>query len=215
MPKATSHRHHRVLVLDSQPVWLRAVETILSDAGFDASSTTSPEQALAALPRETYAVLMIGIDGLRDWARVLESVREGKTDAKLVVVAADENPVTVRRALELGADAYIVKRAQPEDIPFAIRQVLRPEVYEIRPPLEGGLKTQGGKRQPAAGLTAREREILQLVAQGRSNGEIARTLEISEPTVKGHLWRVYRKIGVANRTAAARWVARSQLLDNE
>jgi DNA-binding NarL/FixJ family response regulator len=215
MPKATVHRHPGVLVLDTQPVWLRAVETILREAGFDTSSTTSPEQALVLLRRERFAVLMVGIDGLREWAEVLESVRRRKTAPKLVVVAADENPVTVERALELGADAYIIKRAQPEDIPFAIRQVLSPEVYEIRPSVEEGSGARGRKRQQTAGLTVREREILQLVAQGRSNGEIAKTLEISEPTVKGHLWRVYRKIGVANRTAAARWVARSQLLDNE
>jgi DNA-binding NarL/FixJ family response regulator len=202
-------------MLDSQPVWLRAVETILRNAGFEAASTTSAEQALAALQRGRFAVLMVGIDGLRDWDRVLESVLSRKAAPKLVVVAANEEPATVERALELGADAYMVKRAQPEDIPFVIRQVLSPEVYEIRPPLEGGSKAVAPKRQQPAGLTPREREILQLVAQGRSNGEIAKTLEISEPTVKGHLWRVYRKIGVANRTAAARWVARSQLLDNE
>jgi DNA-binding NarL/FixJ family response regulator len=202
-------------MLDSQPVWLRAVETILRDAGFEISSTTSSEQALTALRHGKFAVLMVGIDGFRDWERVLETVRRRKVAPKLVVVAANEERATVERALKLGADAYIVKRAQPEDIPFVIRQVLSPEVYEIRPSLEGGSTAQEHKRQQPAGLTVREREILQLVAQGRSNGEIARTLEISEPTVKGHLWRVYRKIGVANRTAAARWVARSQLLDNE
>jgi DNA-binding NarL/FixJ family response regulator len=54
--------------------------------------------------------------------------------------------------------------------------------------------------------TPREREIVRLVAQGRSNAEIAKALAIREATVKGHLWRLYRKIGVSNRTVAARWV---------
>lgn len=215
MPQATPNTQPRVLILDSQPVWLRAVETILGEAGFDAVSATSEAEALAELRRDTFVVLMVGIDGLHEWERVLETVRRRDTRPKLVVVAADEAPETVDRALELGADAFVAKRALPEDIPFAIRQVLSPEVYEIRPSLQNGPKTKARSRQQPAGLTAREQEVLQLVAQGRSNAEIAKRLQITEPTVKGHLWRVYRKIGVANRTAAARWVARSQPRDNE
>jgi len=213
--KRTAHSDQLVLVLDIQPVWLRAVENILAEAGFQSASTTSRAEALTALRRQKVAVLMIGIDGLPDWEGVLEAGRQRRGAPKLIVVAMDEDPRTVERALELGADAYVAKRAQPEDIPFVIRQVLSPEVYEVRPTVGGTKKGRRRSRGELAGLTAREHEILGLVAQGRSNAQIAKVLKIREPTVKGHLWRLYRKIGVPNRTAAARWMARAQLLDRD
>lgn len=204
-------------MLDRQPVWLRAIESILAEAGYDVIPTGSSEEALTTLRRQKVAVLLLGIDGLEDWERVLEAARrKGPRAPKLIVMAAHEDPRTVERALELGADAYVAKRAQPEDVPFVVRQVLSPEVYEVRPAFGSTAKNQdSGEPQPGNGLTPREHEILGLVAQGRSNAEIAKELGITEPTVKGHLWRLYRKIGVPNRTAAARWVARSQLLDRE
>jgi two-component system nitrate/nitrite response regulator NarL len=213
--KGISQSEKRVLVLDSQPVWLRAIESILAEAGFETISTGSSEEALTTLRRQKVAVLLLGIDGLEDWERVLEAARRKRPRApKLVVMAAHEDPRTVERALELGADAYVAKRAQPEDVPFVVRQVLSPEVYEVRPAFRSTSKSRDPNGPPpGSGLTPREHEILGLVAQGRSNAEIAKELGISEPTVKGHLWRLYRKIGVPNRTAAARWVTRSQLLD--
>jgi DNA-binding NarL/FixJ family response regulator len=201
-------------VLDTQPVWLHAIENILAEAGFRTTSTMSSEEALRTLRHQKIAVFLIGIDGLPDWGRVIEAARR-KPAPKIVVIAADEDPGVVERALELGADAFAAKRAQPEDIQFVVRQVLSPEVYEVRPVLGSSAKGRSGSRQQAGGLTAREHQILGLVAQGRSNAEIAKALGITEPTVKGHLWRLYRKIGVPNRTAAARWVARSQLLDRD
>jgi DNA-binding NarL/FixJ family response regulator len=209
MEKGNGSPTQRLLILDTQPVWLRAVEGILRSAGFETVSLGSSTEALTALRRERFDILMVGIDGLSDWKLVLQSVRR-EAEPKVVVVGADEAPTTVDLALSLGADAYIVRRAQPEDIPFVVRQVLSPEVYEVRPSLEGDLTVPSQRGEQQTELTSREREILGLVARGRSNLEIARTLEITEPTVKGHLWRLYRKIGVSNRTAAARWATRSQ-----
>lgn len=212
----TNQSEQRVLVLDTQPVWLRAIENILAEAGFEAISTGSINEAISTLRRQRVAVLLIGIDGLQDWERVLEAARRaGPNTPKLVVIAGHEDPQTVERALRLGADAYVAKRARPEDVPFVVRQVLSPEVYEVRPALGSSAKSRGRGGPAGARLTPREHEILGLVAQGRSNAQVAKELGISEPTVKGHLWRLYRKIGVPNRTAAARWVARSHLLDRE
>jgi DNA-binding NarL/FixJ family response regulator len=215
--KGITQSEKRVLVLDTQPVWLRAIESILAEAGFEAISTASTDEALTTLRRQKVAVLLLGIDGLEDWERVVEAARrKGPRAPKLIVMAGHEDPRTVERALELGADAYVAKRAQPEDVPFVVRQVLSPEVYEVRPAFRRSAKNpRANEGRPGNGLTPRENEILGLVAQGRSNADIAKALGISEPTVKGHLWRLYRKIGVPNRTAAARWVARSQLLDRE
>jgi DNA-binding NarL/FixJ family response regulator len=150
---------------------------------------------------------MLGVDFGQDfnWMLFLERVRAVTPTSKLIVVSVDDDPRMIQHALDLGADAYVVKRARPEDLVFAVRQVLSPEVYHVRPSLEGKAKA----RFPASKVakpTPREREIVRLVAQGRSNAEIAKALAIREATVKGHLWRLYRKIGVSNRTVAARWV---------
>ena len=102
-----------------------------------------------------------------------------------------------------GADAYITRRVEPEDLVFAIRQVLAPALYLIWPFSGLGRSANRGAGRPY-GLTRRENEALELLAQGRSNAEIAKALGITEQTVKGHLWRLYRKLGVSNRTAAAR-----------
>jgi DNA-binding NarL/FixJ family response regulator len=202
-------------VLDTQPVWLRAIENILATAGFEAITTTASSEALGTLRRQRIAVFLIGIDGLPGWDRLLEAARKGARAPKVVVVGGDEDPDMVERAFDLGADAYVAKRTLPEDVPFVVRQVLSPEVYEVRPTFAGRAAGSDQGRKAPNGLTPREHEILGLVAQGRSNAEIARALGISEPTVKGHLWRLFRKIGVANRTAAARWAARTHLLDRD
>jgi DNA-binding NarL/FixJ family response regulator len=202
-------------MLDSQPVWLRAIENILAEAGFPTVSTLSSDEALKMLSRVKFAVFLIGIDGQEDWEQLINAAARRQRTSKRVVIAADDNPLTVERALEIGVDAYVVKRAEPEDIPFVVRQVLLPEVYEVRPSLERAAKGQDRNPQQPGGLTPREQEILGILAQGSSNAEIAQTLGISETTVKGHLWRLYQKLGVPNRTSAARWVARSQLLARE
>ena len=118
-------------------------------------------------------------------------------------MSLDEDPALIQRAGENKVDAYVLKRAQPADLVYAIHQVLEPDVYPVSPfGSAKGEATDVDKK----GLTPREREILTLIAEGKSNAEVARALAISETTVKGHLWRLYRKIGVSNRTAAARWI---------
>jgi DNA-binding NarL/FixJ family response regulator len=83
--------------------------------------------------------------------------------------------------------------------------VLAPALYLVWPFSPSGRAGIKGAGRPY-GLTRRESEALELLAEGRSNAEIAKTLGITEQTVKGHLWRLYQKLGVSNRTAAARLI---------
>lgn len=195
-----------LLVLDVHSVWLRAVEAIAGEAGFATTTADSSGEAFKLLRRGGFDVVMFGVDAGGDslpWAQLLSRSKKLAPSAKFVLVADEEDQDVLRRAHGAGVDAYITRRVEPEDLVFAIRQVLAPALYLIWPFV--------GSRRPAErsagrpfGLTRRESQALELLAQGRSNAEIAKELGITEQTVKGHLWRLYRKLGVSNRTAAAR-----------
>jgi DNA-binding NarL/FixJ family response regulator len=202
-----SSRQH-ILVLDHEPVWRKALKSTLEAAGLATTGTGSASEALKLLRDRGFAVAMVGIDrdGF-DWERFLERATLRAPACKLIVVSHRDPLAMVGRALELGADGYVVKRAEPEDLVFAVRQALSPAVYEVtsRP-----VRLPGRRTTQQTPLTPREEEILQLLTEGCSNAEIAAQLSIKEPTVKGHLWRLYRKIGVRSRTAAVSWANASR-----
>lgn len=198
--------NNHILVLDHEPVWLKALKSTLEAAGLAVTTAGSATEALKLLRDRRFAVAMVGIDrdGF-DWERFLERARARASACKLIVVSHQDSPATVGRALELGADSYVVKRVEPEDLVFAVRQSLSPAVYQVT-----SQPARRRQRAPHQALTSREQEILGLLAEGCSNAEIAERLSIKEPTVKGHLWRLYRKIGVGSRTAAVSWASASR-----
>ena len=189
-------------------MWLKALKSTLEAAGLKITTTSSPTEALKLLRDRGFAVAMVGIDSDRfDWQRFLERAKLGAPSCKLIVVSHEDRLRTVARSLELGAAAYVVKRAEPEDLVFAVRQALSPAVYQVT---SKPVRLPGRRTTPQQPLTPREQEILRLLAEGCSNAEIAARLSIKEPTVKSHLWRLYRKIGVGSRTAAVAWATASR-----
>jgi len=104
----------------------------------------------------------------------------------------------------------VLKTAHPDDLTSAIRQAFEHSIYLA------GVRPTAAPPAPqlddSPGLTRRELEILQLVAEGHSNAELARMLWVTEQTVKFHLSNIYRKLDVANRTEASRWAQLHGLL---
>ena len=117
----------------------------------------------------------------------------------------------VKRALADGASGYLLKDATPEDLGQAIGvamsgsgNVLSPKVIQnLFDEASNGKSGSDGSRRPEFSLTQRENDILGLLAEGKSNREIAQSLFLSEKTVKAHLAAIFRKLGVTNRTQAA------------
>ena len=193
----------RALLLDQQPVWLDALERVLGQLSIQVTAKLDdPGAALDVLVDERPALFMLALE-YADGAEEAEYVRTARAAAKetiVLVCSGRPDPIRIRRVLEAGAAAYILKTLSEEDVRCAIRLAFERTIYFFTPP-----RRRPAERRPEETLTERELEILALVAGGRSNAEVARMLWVSEATVKLHLSHIYGKLGVTNRTAAGAW----------
>jgi DNA-binding NarL/FixJ family response regulator len=128
-------------------------------------------------------------------------------------MATSEDPDAVGDAFAAGASSYVLKRTGSDDLATIVRQLFTPSVYHAPHP-DARRHLNGAVQLKATRLTRREREILSLVVEGRTNGEIARTLWVTEQTVKFHLSNIYRKLQVKGRTAAVEAARRRGLITN-
>jgi DNA-binding NarL/FixJ family response regulator len=133
-------------------------------------------------------------------ARIAE-IRRATPGAKIIVLTAQPDADWLGNAVRAGADAAIAKTVQPTTLGLLVREIWAGTVHHAFTTRRAATSGDAGHD----GLTPRELEILQLVASGASNGVIARQLWVTEQTVKFHLSNVYRKLGVANRTAASHY----------
>ena len=143
-------------------------------------------------------IRMPGLDGLQ----VLARLQEHHPEMKVVMLSGVEDAELAAEALRRGAKAFLGKGIDPADVAPVLRQVFEGEIVT-----ETVGNSVGVEHRPADqfDLTGREREILEQVAAGRSNKQIAREFWLSEQTIKYHLTNVYRKLGVSSRTEAARF----------
>jgi DNA-binding NarL/FixJ family response regulator len=143
------------------------------------------------------------LDGLM----CLDLIRKRHPTVKIVMLSVFNDSEHIEKALRRGADGYIVKGVNPGDLASALRQVVDGMVYHALGSRDAGEASE-------AGLTEREIAILKAVAQGLSNQAIGHQLWVTEQTVKFHLTNIYRKLGVANRTEAARYAHEHGLVAN-
>jgi len=204
------------VILDPHPLWVEAVERVLDGIGIrTAAKTTVPEEAFTAVEQNNPDVLVAELASAGDrfgGLACVKRVRETLPEVRVVILSAFEDTQSIEAALDAGAAAYVVKTAHPDDLATAIRQAFDSSIY-----LAGEKGSRRSLLRSANGhggeLTRRETEILRLVAQGHSNGELAKMLWITEQTIKFHLSNIYRKLDVANRTEASRWAQVHGLLD--
>jgi DNA-binding NarL/FixJ family response regulator len=202
------------IVADTHPLSLDALARVVLELGIEVKARETRLGRVADLVERHHPdLLILGVDEVDAELPGLLRVVQG-TDPKVrVVVIGDENPRTAQAAFAAGAHAYCDRTASADDLVAAIRQAFERSIY--LPPL---LVDQPATSQTAAHaespyLTQREVEILRLVAEGRTNKEIAGSLWVTPNTVKFHLSNVYEKLHVANRAEATRWAERRGLLD--
>lgn len=175
----------------------------------------SGREALAAIARAEPDVALLDIqmadlDGVQV-ARVIE--RESRSTRTLFLSAYYDQEI-VYKALAAGAAGYLSKDARGNEIADAVLAVARGETVlgrDIQAAVAQRIRQTAEPTGPS--LSAREREVLQLVAAGLSSPEVARRLNLSITTVKTHLQRVYEKLGVSDRAAAVAEAMRQHLLE--
>jgi DNA-binding NarL/FixJ family response regulator len=146
-----------------------------------------------------------------DGLECLSKIRKEHPDIKVAILSVSQEPDTIQSALKRGASAYIVKSVDPDDLAAALRQAIDGNVFTT-----AGVTEEPGQRAARdAGLTERELMIVRAVARGLSNEAIAKELWVAEQTVKFHLTNIYRKLGVSNRTEAARYAFERGLVEHE
>ena len=197
------------VLLDPHPLWLKAVEQVLTNVGVQvAGKATIVDHALALVDRLQPEVFVVEIDSPtgNDGITALLRAREQAPSMKCIVLSASEDRQRVEAAFTAGAAAYVLKTAHPDDLAVAVRQAFSQSVYLADGHSERPVETEAPLEvESTADLTRREVEILRLVAEGHSNAQLARMLWVTEQTVKFHLSNIYRKLDVSNRTEASRW----------
>ncbi|RVW07841.1 DNA-binding response regulator [Prescottella agglutinans] len=176
-------------LLDSQP----DLEVIgEADTGEDAvtmAANRSPDVVMMDL------ALGAGIDGVE----AIRRIRAARSDQPVLVFTTYDTDADVVRALDAGAIGYLLKDSAPQDIFGAIRDAVAGR-SALSPPVASRVLDR--MRRPDQALTAREAELLSLLAEGLTNKELGKRLFISEATVKTHLAHIYAKLGVDSRAAA-------------
>ncbi|WP_431836881.1 response regulator [Cellulomonas sp. Y8] len=143
---------------------------------------------------------MPGTDGVEATRQVLAT----RPATRVVVLTSFSDHDRVSAAVGAGAVGYLLKDCEPEELVAAVRSAAR-GYAPLDPRVAGALLPSAAAPRPADRLSARERDVLRLLARGLANKQIGRELGIAERTVKVHVGHVFRLLGVADRTSAALW----------
>lgn len=201
------------LVEDNAPLRAQLAQLIGGASGFVCvGAFADAEAALLGLPAAAPDVVLMDIQ-LSEMSGVecVARLKHRLPDVKVVMLTAYDDSDTIFQALENGASGYLLKRTPPADLLKSIEDVQNggaPMNSHIARLVVQSFHRRGSSPRPAENLTAREEEVLRLVAQGFINKEIADTLGISLETVRQHLKNCYAKLHVRTRTEAAMKVFR-------
>jgi len=208
----------KVLVADDHEVVRSGLACLFQDSDIRiVGEASNGDEAIEAARKTKPDVVLMDIrmpdtDGLK----ALESIHKNHPEMPVVMLSTYDNPTYVARSVALGACDYVLKGSTREEVINAVTNAA-----EHKEPAEGSLMTRiktamsrkkGEKPDDDVPLTNREMQVLRHVALGLSNREIGRSLGISVETVKEHVQNILRKISVSDRTQAAVWAVRRNLV---
>ena len=202
----------KILVIDDHPLILDALAQLLPQLGPDVTmrGAIDPPEAIAILDNEPDVALVL-LDLALPGARGLDFLSDLKLDypgVPVVVLSATHDSATVMAALAAGAHGFIPKTADASMLLEAVRKVMQGDVYlapnTVPMPDGDGVRITSD----ALGLTARQADVLKLLAQGKPNKLICRDLRLSEGTVKVHVSAILKALNVHSRAQAVAALAR-------
>jgi two-component system response regulator NreC len=207
----------RILLVDDHAVLRSGLRLLLErEEGLEpVGEASTAEDALRALPRLRPDVVVIdvempGMGGIEG----VQRLRERAPEARVLVLSMHDQARDVRQAFDAGAHGYLPKAAADEDLVRAIRAVAAGERY-VHPSLGAALAAPAHEAGPLDDLTAREREVLRLLAFGHTNQEIADRLVVSVRTIESHRAHVMAKLRVTTRAGLVREALRAGLLNED
>jgi DNA-binding NarL/FixJ family response regulator len=204
----------RVLIADDHRLMVEGTKQALERAGgFEVVGEAVNGAQVMPLVRRLRPELVLldlrmpQVDGLT----CLTNIRKEFPETRVAILSVSQDPEMIQAALKRGASAYLVKTIDPDDLASALRQALDGNVFTTA----GVTEDPAEQAAKAVGLTERELGIIRAVARGLSNEAIAKELWVAEQTVKFHLTNIYRKLGVSNRTEAARYAFEHGLVEQD
>ena len=206
-----------VLLADDHSVVLAGIRSLLGSSceliGEVTDGRALVEAALHLRPDVIILDISMPVLNGIDAARM---IRRRWPEAKLLFLSMHANPVYLREALEAGGCGYLLKSSAGEELLPAVQAVFRGQTYissafpgEVRESLP---TSTGRPMRSASGLTERQREVLQLIAEGRSNKEVAEILHISVKTAEFHRGRIMSKLGVHTAAELATFAVRTGIV---
>jgi len=203
---------NRILIIDDHPLFRKGVSQLIAMAPqLELVGEAANGERGVALAKELDPDLvlldlhMTGLGGIE----TLKAIKDAGLDCRVVILTVSDSADDLVAAIRAGADGYLLKDMEPEDLLAAIDDTLNGRTVigeRLNGLLARAIRTEAtSKQRDSATLTEREREILRALAQGLSNKLVARSLDISEATVKVHVKNLLKKLGFRSRLEAAVW----------
>jgi two-component system, NarL family, nitrate/nitrite response regulator NarL len=211
----------KVLVADDHPVVRKGLQLLLARQGHLrlAGEACDGDEALRKTRElKPDVVLMdISMPGMNGLA-VTEVLRKELPQVKVLILSVHNNKEYIFRVIQAGAHGYVSKEAPPEEVLRAIESVHEGEPFFSEDIARAALNefvSSGGKKEPFAHLTSREREVLVLIAEGQSNKEIATKLGIGVRTIETHRERIMRRLGIHSVAGLTKYAIANGLISLE
>lgn len=174
------------------------------------------EECIEKIKLSEPEVLLLDINmPKKNGIEVLKKIKDDNIDVKVLILTVHNEIEYLIKAVDIGVDGYILKDSESSELKKAIRAVKNGESYiqpKLIPALNNKLVSRDIDKDKIDSLTGREIEVLIQVANGMFNKEIANTLNISERTVKNHISNIFKKIDVSDRTQAAVFAIKNDLI---
>lgn len=208
----------KVMLADDHVLMREGIRQLLE---FDGSievigEASDGEECLQKLEKVKPDVLLLDINMPKlNGIDVLEEIKRKKINVKVLILTVHNEVDYLIRAVDIGVDGYILKDSESAELKKAIMTVMDGESYiqpKLIPMLNKRLITRDSDKEKLESLTGREKEVLIEVANGMFNKEIATSLHISERTVKNHISNIFKKLDVSDRTQAAVFAIKNDLV---